>query len=150
MGDFNTTTHLQWRCSMRQKYCAFHFLHSGKPNVLGHMRHARAHHTHVPPTTRANGSGRLTSGLMERTATRQDRDDSRTDFRWPVQEPQGSSATVHALASVWADSLCLSLRGLTVETWVPLPRVVMVQRAVAPKSYVHCMPAYPSKPRITT
>lgn len=31
----------------------------------------------------------------------------------------------------------------------PLPRVVMVHCAVAPKSYVHCMPAYPDKPRTT-
>jgi len=59
------------------------------------------------------------------------RDDSRTVFRWPVQEPQGSSATVHALASVWADLSCLSLRAHTVGPWIPLPRVVMVERAVA-------------------
>lgn len=75
--------------------------------------------------------------------------DSRTDFRRPVQEPQGSSATVHALASVWAESSCLSLRALTVGTWIPLPRVVMVNRAVAPTLYVHCMPAYPGKARGT-
>ena len=63
------------------------------------MRHARAHHIHAPPTTRANGSGRLIDG----TGAARCRDDSRTDFRLLAQEPQGSSAMAHALASVWAD-----------------------------------------------
>ena len=52
-----------------------------------------------------------------------------------MQKLQGSSATVHALASVWANSSCLSLPAL-MGTWIPLPRVVMVQRAVAPSVVV--------------
>jgi hypothetical protein len=50
-----------------------------------------------------------------------------------MHQLQGSSATVHALASVLAESSCLSLWALTVGTWIPfpLPCMVKVQRAVA-------------------
>jgi hypothetical protein len=126
-----------------------HFLHSGKRDYAGHMRHARAHHIHAPLRLDLPGPVAERRARGANRGAARCRNDSRTLFRWPVREPQGSSATVHALASVWADCRVLACALLRWGLWIPLPRVVMVERAVAPKVYVHGMPAYPGKSRST-
>ncbi len=73
-------------------------------SCTSHRPHQRPRPTAPVAERRAQGANRGAARC---------RNDSRTVFRWPVQQPQGSSATVDALASVWTHS-CLSLRAPTV------------------------------------